>query len=193
MIVRGKSGLLYAYDNGQWKLLVCLRSITLNVSTDFIETSTVGSNNFWTGEARQTSFVGSAECFLVLDVSSFHHTPLRLPDLRALQIGNTKLLCRFDRTDDSGNIYTDEAYFYISNTTDTGSTNEVYTWTIELKGTGSITQVFTPTPQPTTNKVQRYQDYSPVQDATSLAVSSLIGTTILKVVTTGVCLCKIIT
>ena len=41
--------------------------------------------------------------------------------------------------------------------------------------------------------MQIYQDYSPVQDATSFAVASLIGKDILEVVKDGIGFCKIIT
>ena len=44
----GTNGDLYIYDSGVWKLVACARSVSLNIQTQFIETSVAGAGRFAT-------------------------------------------------------------------------------------------------------------------------------------------------
>jgi hypothetical protein len=106
---------------------------------------------------------------------------LGLPDLRQKQISQQTLLMRFQRTDDAGNVYTDELNFFITNSTDSGSFDGLNIFNIQGQGTGAITQIFTPlVPVPEgTGLVYRYE-FSTTLNQTSLTDTILIGKTILE-------------
>lgn len=183
MIVAGQDFVIYIFDGGVWKLYVCATSGELNVSTDMIETSIAG-NGLW------ASFVPSKNSFtLTLSgvVSLNVVEALTLPELRQIQVAQKPLLTRFQRTDVSGNVYTDEFTFFITNSTDSGSFDGVNIFNISGQGTGPITQIFTPTvPVPIgAGLVYRY-DYTATANETGFTDSGLIGKTILEVNTDGV-------
>ena len=150
-LVRGENFVFYIFTGGSWKPYVCARSGNMSIDTDLIETTVTGSGNYKTFKPTVHSFSASIDGVISLNVSS----SLTLPDLQALQLAKTKMLCRFIQTSEAGDIYTKEAYFYITNSTDTGSFDGVATFQLSLRGTGSITQIFTP-PSPTTGQVYRY-------------------------------------
>lgn len=143
-IVRGKDVVLLEYNSTllAWIPFACARSCTLNVATDFIEVSITGSGKFRDFEPSANSFEGSLEGIMNLRKAN-HYT---IADVRAKQIAWERVLMRYDRTDTNGHTYTDEAYFYFSNTTDTSSFDNIATFTMAIKGTGPLTQVFTPSP-----------------------------------------------
>lgn len=183
MIVAGQDFVIYIFDGGVWKLYVCATSGELNVSTDMIETSIAG-NGLW------ASFIPSKNSFtLTLSgvVSLNVVEALTLPELRQIQVAQKPLLTRFQRTDVSGNVYTDEFTFFITNSTDSGSFDGVNIFNISGQGTGPITQIFTPTvPVPIgAGLVYRY-DYTATANETGFTDSGLIGKTILEVNTDGV-------
>lgn len=139
--VLGENMAALIYRDGMWKPYVCSRSISFNVSTDFIETSVTGTGNWATSKPTKNSWTGSADGVISLNAGS----SLTLADLRSMQYGQELFLLRWTRTDLDGNVYTDEGYAYIANSSDTGSFDNVATFTIEFKGTGPIKQVYTPT------------------------------------------------
>lgn len=149
--VLGKDMVFYLFNGGQWKPYMCARSGNMSIDTDTIETSVTGSGNYRTFEPTVHTFTASIDGIVSLNEA----TGLTLPDLQALQLAKTKILCRFTQTSIDGDIYTKEAYFYIVNSTDTGSFDGIATFSISLQGTGSITQIFTP-PSPITAEVFRY-------------------------------------
>lgn len=141
----------FIYVGGQWKLSMCARSGNMSIDTETIETTVTGSGNYRTFEPTAHTFGVSLDCISALNEPS----GITLPELQALQLAKTKTLWRFTQTSIDGDIYTKEAYFYIVNSTDTGSFDGIATFSITLKGTGSITQIFTP-PSPITAEVFRY-------------------------------------
>lgn len=181
-VVHGKDAIFMIYHAGMWKVCACAREISLNVTTGFIETSISGTNTYSTFLPTKSSFTGSASGVVSLNNLNM----LALPDLRSIQLANIKMLGRYQRTAQDGTVYTDEIYFYISNTTDTGNFNDVSTFSLEFQGTGVITQIFTPTSQSNDNPVIRYDSYTPVQDATGFTEATLIGKYIVEVVKDGV-------
>lgn len=150
-LVKGDNFVLRIFDGGTWKLYVCGRSISMSIETETIETTVTGSGNYKTFEPTIHSFTGSADGLISLNEAG----SLTLPELQALQLAKTKILCRFTQTSQDGDIYTKECYFYITNSTDTGSFDGVASFAVSLKGTGGITQVYT-LPPPTTGIMYRY-------------------------------------
>lgn len=152
-IVKGENVILYTYDNGVWKMGACFKSVTLNLSTTMTET-TVSGNGPWASFAPQKhSFTGSAEGIVSLNEPGM----LTLADFRAKQIAREMILMRYQRTDSLGNLYTDECRFYISNSSDNSSFDNLDLFTLEMQGTGAINQVNTPTVSLNTNQTMRYE------------------------------------
>jgi hypothetical protein len=136
-LVRGDNVLVEDFDSdsGEWVAYGCARSCTLNIKTDFLETTIRGSGKFATFRPTKNSFTGSVEGLVNLD----NPAVLSLQDLRTKQIDQTKLRLRFKRTDETGNIYSSEADFYISSSEDNGPFDNLNSFSIELQGTGPIT------------------------------------------------------
>lgn len=146
--VAGKNVIIYIKSGSDWVLYACAMSATLNVVTDLIETSVSGTGRFATFIPTKNSFTGILE-----GVTSLEQSPkLSLPDLRQRQLAQEHLLMRYQRTDADGNLYTEEASFYIASSSDSGSFDAMNLFTIELQGTGilSLTPSVTPTPVPFT-------------------------------------------
>lgn len=136
MIVKGINAVLYFDDGGTDKFLACARSVTFTLVTEFIETSVSGTGTFATYLPTKNSFTGSVEGIVNLEPASM----LSLSDLRALQVAQTLITCKFQRTDQGGNLYTDQASFYIASSSDTGSFDDMNTFSIELQGTGALAE-----------------------------------------------------
>jgi len=152
-LVAGENYIVYIYDGGLWKPYVCGRSGSMSIDTEMIETTVTGSGDYKTFKPTVHSFTGSIDGIISLNVSG----SLTLEDLQVLQLAKTRLLCRFTQTSVDGDTYIKECYFYIANSTDTGSFDGISTFSISLRGTGSITQIYTP-PPPTTGQDMRYPE-----------------------------------
>ena len=136
MKVAGKNVVVFVKVGEVWTLYACATSATLNVATDFIETSVAGVGKFATYLPTKISFTGTLEGVTSLEQDGM----LSLPDLRARQLTQEKLFMRFQRTSDDGKLYTDEASFFISSSNDVGSFDDMNLFTIEVQGTGVLTQ-----------------------------------------------------
>lgn len=182
-LVAGEDFVFYIYTGGTWKEYVCARSGNMSINTDTIETTVTGSGNYKTYEATVHGFTAQIDGVISLNVSG----SLSIADLQALQLAKTKLLCRFIQTSKAGDTYTKQAYFFITNSTDTGSFDGIATFNLSLIGTGAITTIFTP-PSPTTGDVIRYPEAGETAPATPGAYTwstGLTGKTILSIVKDG--------
>lgn len=183
-VVKGEDWVVHIFHGGLWKPFVCARSGNLSINTGIIETTVTGSGDWKSFEPTVHDYSASIDGVVSLSVSG----SLTLADLQALQIAKTKILCRFFMTDVDANYYQREAYFFITNSTDTGSFDGIATFSIQLIGTGGITTVFTP-PSPNNGEVFRYPemgDTAPVAAGTlSITVSNLGGKNILHVSVDG--------
>jgi hypothetical protein len=139
--VAGKDVLALIFYNGQWRNYACGLSISMDVSTDFIETSTRGNGKSKTFIPTTDEWTATLEGVMTLQQSGL----LSLPDFRDIQDAQIPLLLRSQHTDDVGNVYTEEGTAYISRTTDTGASEGAATFTIELRGTGARTRIYTTT------------------------------------------------
>ncbi len=191
-LVIGDNVFVLTYDNGGWRLYACAKSCTLSVSTSMVETSTTGSGDYATYEPQKHGITGTLDGV----VDAHADNMLTLADLRQRQLSKQRLLMRFTRTDTDGNVYTDECYFFITNTTDNGPFGEMATFTVELQGTGALTQIFTPTSY-LLSAVKRYPAVDDTTAAsggeTSFTIALLIGKDVLAVHKDGIGNCAIIT
>lgn len=141
-LVLGKDVALLEWNEAlsSWVPFACARSCSLSVDSDFMEVSGTYSGKFRDYSFVANSFTGTLEGILDLQKEN-HYT---LADIRAKQLNGTLLLMRFDRTDMDANVYADEGYFYVSNTTDVDSFDNIVTFNVSIRGTGELTQIFTP-------------------------------------------------
>lgn len=186
-LVKGDNVIVYTYIGGIWQIFVCARTASLDVSTSMVEISTAGSGDYASFLPQKHSFTGSIDGLVNLD-----NTKLRLSDFRALQLSKTKLLMRFNRTSTTGEVYTSECNFFITNSNDSASYADVATFAIELQGTGSITEIFTPIPSPTLVAKMNRLEYTAIGGEVSFTDAALVGKDVLEVVTDGLGNCKLI-
>lgn len=187
-LVLGKDIVVYTYISGIWKMFACARTASFSLATSMLEIVVAGSGDFANFIPQKHSFTGSIDGLINLD-----NTNLRLSDFRALQLAKTKMLMRFERTGQSGDVYTTEGYFYITNSEDTGSYADVSTFSISLQGTGKLTEVFTPIPTPTlTTKMERLE-YTGTGGEFSFTDPLLVGKEVLSIHKDGLGFSKIIT
>lgn len=190
MKVKGQNAVAYVFDNGIWKLYVCATGIELSVNTELIETSVTGAGKWATYAPTKNSFTVSLSGAVSLNETGM----LTLPDLRQKQIAQETLLVRYQRTDEGGNIYTDELNFFITNSTDTGPFDGLNTFTIQGQGTGAITQIFTPiVPIPGGSGIVYRYEFTCTAGQITLTDSILVGKTILEFNMDGLGAGKIIT
>lgn len=178
-LIRGQNVVLLSYSGGFWKPIVCGRSCTLTTNKEIIETSITGSGVYRTyiaaGSTWTVNFDGIV--YLLMD------NTLALPDLRTLQEAGDPILIRFQRTDQAGNVYTDEGYGILIEIPDTGEMNNVNVFGITLQGTGPLNRIYTPTPVNPFGKVKRYQTTGGGTDTISTPL--LIAVDILDVTIDG--------
>lgn len=143
-LVLGENVTVFKYESSinVWVPYACARSCSFNVDTDSIETSITGAGKFRTYLPVANSFTGSLEGLTQLNTAN----NLSVADLMALQLAHTLLLMRFEDISNSGNVFTKEGYFFITNITQTASFDNVATFSVALQGTGALTLIYTPTP-----------------------------------------------
>lgn len=184
-LVLGKDWVFYAFDGGIWKPYVCARSGNFNLNTGTIETTAPGNGLWASYVATRHDFSAQIDGVISLNVGG----SLSKAELDALQIAKTKLLCRFEMTSQAADTYRREAYFIITNSTDTGSFDGVATFQLSLLGTGALTTVFTP-PTPNNGEVFRYPaagSTAPAADGDYTAtIPGAAGKIILSVVKAGI-------
>lgn len=119
-----------------WKPYACARSVSINLTTDVIETSVSGTGLWRTFKPTAHSWSASVEGLVTLEEEGM----LSIEDLRAKQILQERVYLKYERTDDDGNEYSEYGYAYIIDSNDTGNHNDMDTFSVEFKGTGPLTQ-----------------------------------------------------
>ena len=178
--VAGKDVLALIFYNGQWRNYACGLSISMDVTTDFIETSTRGNGKSKTFIPTMDEWAGTLEGVMTLEQPGL----LSLPDFRDIQDAQMALLLRSQHTDDVGNIYTEEGTAYIRRTTDTGSVEGAATFTIELRGTGARTRIYTTTA--TSSLPVMRLEYTGVGGEDSFTAALLVGKTAIAIFRDGI-------
>jgi len=163
-LVKGENFIAYINDSGVWKPYICARNISLNINTEFLETSTSGNGLFATYVPTKNSFTASTDGIVDLNPSG----DLTLEDLQDRQLAQTIFQMQFLRLDESGNSYNQLGYFFIFNCSDSGSYDGLDLFSVTLQGTGPLT------------KLTRF-DYTWLAPGTTFTDASLIGKTIIKV------------
>lgn len=187
-LIRGENVILYFYDGGLWKPIVCARSCNLTTNADVIESSITGSGAWRTYEYTALTWSASLEGLIFLEKTN----SLSTADIRAMQYGRIKILMRYQRTDEDANVYIDEGEAIITSVSDTGEYSSAATFSMDLKGTGPLTTVFTPTPINPNAKVKRFE-YTATGGETGFTNTSLVGKDVIEVVLDGISRSKIIT
>lgn len=150
-LVKGEDVIVYIYDSA-WKPLVCGRSSSRDLVTEYIKTSVSGSGINETIVPTENSETLEVEGLVNLEEPG----TFSKADLDAVQESHQRLLIRRETTDQSGNVYTREAHYYITRSTDTGSFDGMNTFSAEFRRTGPTLLVYTPTTPLNNNKVKRY-------------------------------------
>lgn len=142
-LIRGENVIVAEYIAlvDAFVLYGCARTCDLVLDTEFLETSVTGSGKFASFLPAKMSFVGNISGLVSLNESNL----LSLPDLRAKQLAQEKLIIRYARTALDGSIYNEQGSFYIKSSTDEGPHDGINTFGIVLQGTGALVQDFTPT------------------------------------------------
>lgn len=119
----------------------CARSISIQLETSMIETAVSGSQGWATQRPARHSFTGAMNGLVNLEEENL----ISIADLRAKQIARTKLRLMIQRTAIDGiTVYSEEADFYITNSSDESALNQVATFDISFIGTGELEQNYTP-------------------------------------------------
>lgn len=180
-LIKGENVIIYVYDGGMWKPIVCGRSCTLTTNADTIETSITGTGAWRTYEYSALTWSATMDGAVMLGMNN----TLGLADVRAYQYSRLKMIIRYQRTDDSGNVYLEEGIGIIKTISDVGDYQDVATFSIEFQGSGPLTISFTPTPIDPTAKVKRIE-YTATGGETYFESASLIVKDILDVVVDGI-------
>lgn len=128
--IKGKNVLVQVFRNDVWTDFGCAISVSLDVTTEMIETSEKGAGKFATFLPSKISFSGSLSGYTDL-------TKLSLKEFREYQLAGTRLKMIWKRTDGS-NEYTESAEFFVTNTHDEASYIGFNSYTVDLQGTGSL-------------------------------------------------------
>ena len=178
--VAGKDVLGLIFYNGQWRNYACGLSLSMDVVTDFVETSTRGNGKSKTFIPASDEWTGTLDGAMALQEAGL----LSLPDFRDIQDAQIPILFRSQHTDETGNVYTEEGTAYISRTTDTGSTDGIATFSIELRGTGARTRIYTTTA--TTGLSVMRLEYTGQGGENSFTDALLVGKTAIAVFRDGI-------
>jgi hypothetical protein len=137
--VAGKDVLALIFYNGQWRNYACGLSVEMDVTTDFLETSTKGNGKNKTFIPTTQEFTANLSGVVVLN----DDTRLLLPNIRTIQEAQSEMLFKFSNIDVDGNDYTEEFKAYISKVRVSSSIEGASEYTVDLRGTGAITQIYT--------------------------------------------------
>lgn len=142
--VLGKNVTVFKFDESitAWVPYACARSCNFTLDIDTIETSISGSGKFRTYLPVSNAFTGDTEGLTQLGKANH----LSVADLMQLALNHTIMLMRFEDIAENGDAFIKEAYFFITNVTQTASFDNVATFSVTLQGTGELTLVYEPTP-----------------------------------------------
>lgn len=176
-----------AYDDGQWKTVLCARSISLTTTTEFANTTTTGAGKNVHVTPTVNSFTGNIEGIQTLtDDASY----LTLYNLRQYQANHVMLRVRYLRTEKTNTLaYNTFCDCYIQTITDTASFDNVATFTVDIIGTGvpDNTLIYPPTIDSTLMR----KEFTTTAGQTSVTFTDLISKYIVLVDIDGIGFSKI--
>lgn len=136
-LVLGTDFIFYRKVGDDWIPYGCSRNVALNIATEFIETSGPGNGLFATYAPTKNSWTASADGV----VSLVDGGSLTLPSLQTSQLAQEVFQVQFQRTDQSGNVFTNLGYVFITGSQESGSYDGVDIFSIALQGTGPLLQI----------------------------------------------------
>jgi predicted secreted protein len=140
MIVKGTDAVVFFYNEAlaQWITYGCARTCTININTDFLETSIIGTGTAKTFIPTSYSFEGDIEGLVNLEKTD---NPLTIASLIYYQLNGIKLLMQFNYEDQNNNFMTLQADFYVQNSSVISSFDNIATFNVGFKGTGALTLI----------------------------------------------------
>lgn len=129
-LVKGDSMVIYANS----KPIVCSTSVSINLATEYIETSVSGSGRSSTILPTKDSWTATIDGVVSIDEGNL----ITFSDLQILQLAQTLITVSVVRTAQDGGQYTQNGSAYIVNSSDTGSYEGMDTFSLELRGTGAL-------------------------------------------------------
>lgn len=135
-IVKGESVLLKFFNGTDFLPFACARSITVNLKSDIIGKSTVGSGDWKEKEVVALDWNFSIEGIMYLQKSGFDDTE----DIIDLWLAKTAVLVQFFITDTASNDIQMTGFALITGVSPTGSVNNVGSVSITGEGTGELSK-----------------------------------------------------
>lgn len=134
-LVRGDSMVIYANS----KPIVCCTSVSISITTEYIETSVSGSGGSSTILPTKDNWSTNVDGVVSIDEGNL----ITFPDLQILQLAKTLITVEVISTAQNGFTYTRNGSGYIVESSDTGSYDGMDTFSLSLRGSGglSIAQV----------------------------------------------------
>lgn len=140
-LIAGKNVVMYIYD-GMWKPIVCGTNCSINTTAETVETSISGQGPWKTFEYGALGWTATFEGYSDLQQTN----KLSIADLQQFLVTRTKVLIRYQRTDQSANVYLNEGMALIKSIQDNGPVDGMNSWSVELQGSGVLLPIFVPTP-----------------------------------------------
>ena len=180
-IVVGKNVIVFKFDASlsAWVPYACARSCTFTLETSSLETSITDAGTFRTYIPQSHTFTADMEGLTQLKKANH----LSIADLMKLQIDMEIMLMRFQDESNNGDVFIKEAMFFIKQSTQTSSFDNVATFSVSLQGTGALTLVYTPTP--IINPVMYREQFVLPAGETSVTVPAVNGVAIDDVIGIG--------
>lgn len=160
-VVLGKNVMLYQFD-AFWKPWACGTDCSLTTTKETVETSITGTGKWRTYEYAGGTWDISFDGLIFLQKVN----TLALPDIRQFQDEDVKILVRYERIDEDGNVYQEEGIGLLVSITDSGSDGAPGTFSIKILGSGKLTRIFVPTPVNPNGKVKIIEHTAAVTETT---------------------------
>ena len=138
-VVLGKDVILSADFGGETLPFGCARSCTFDIQREFVETSITGSGTFRTFIPSAASFTGTIEGLVALEELGAATTQ-NMGIIYDMFFNSTPIEITFYEVDETGEHFLSKScYIYIESISETGSFDNVSTFSINFKGNGQPT------------------------------------------------------
>lgn len=138
-VVLGKDVILSADFGGVTLPFGCARSCTFDIQREFVETSILSSGSFRTYIPSAATFTGTIEGLVALEEKETATTQY-MGIIYDMFFNSTPIHITFYEVDETGEHFLSKScYIYIESISETGSFDNVSTFSINFKGTGQPT------------------------------------------------------
>lgn len=133
--VNGKDVLIQINDGGTFYPIACGRSITFDITNEFIETSITGSGRFRTYITSAAGFTGTIEGLVFLEIP--FTTTLTMQYFYDQVLSGAQIQVRYYETDTSNTTYLLKEFdCFVESISETASFDNMNTFSVNFKGTG---------------------------------------------------------